>query len=317
MKTPLLLADLGGTHVRLRAIGLEGETVVELNEIGGGVGDGTMQAEMDELNAVVRRSGIGFTHIRGQLQVVIAARGYRAGRGAMERVRQIAAIVNAARVTLVPDGVAAYIACLWEGPGVVVTVGTGTVALIVDQSGRVRKVDGWGPQLGDVGSGYRVGLDGLISACRFEDGRKGGSQILHDAAVREFGRVEEFGLTLRPLAQLRDIARFAEPVVASARAGDVYAGRILDNAASELGELATDAASLVSGAATVPVVIGGGFVEAVPELAQRLRDWFAANSDHNPVIAPGLSVLDGCHRIGLLGVPGVFGAWVEQVDGYT
>ena len=314
MTAPLLLADIGGTYVRLREVCLEGEAVNELHEVGGGVGDGTMQAEMDELNAVVRRSATAFSDVPGQLHLVIAARGYGVGRGAMGTVKEVSAFVNAARVTLVPDGVAAYVAALWDRPGVVVTVGTGTVALVVDQSGRVRKLDGWGPQLGDVGSGYRVGLDGLISACRFEDGRRGGSQMLRDAALGEFGRVQEFGSTLRPLAQLRNIAHFAELVVASARKGDLCAGQILDRAARELGELADDAASLVSDAPTVPVVIGGGFVEAVPELARRLAEWFVANSRYEPVIAPGLSTLDGCHRIGLHGVPEVFGSWVEQLD---
>jgi len=78
--------------------------------------------------------------------------------------------------------------------------------------------------------------------------------------------------------------------------------------------LATDAASLVSDAPTVPVVIGGGFIEAVPELAKRLRAWFTVNAYYNPVIAPGLSTLDGCHRIGSRGVPGIFASWVEQVN---
>jgi glucosamine kinase len=315
MTAPLLLADLGGTYVRLREVCLNGQAVTELHEVGGGVGDGTMQAEMDELNAVVRRSAIAFSDIPGGLHLVIAARGYGVGHDAMGTVKEVSAFVNAARVTLVPDAVAAYVAALWDRPGVVVTVGTGTVALAVDQSRRVRKLDGWGPQLGDVGSGYRVGLDGLISGCRFEDGRRGGSQMLRDAALGEFGRVQELGSTLRPLAQLRNIAHFAEVVVASARKGDICAGQILDKAARELGELTDDAASLVSDAPTVPVVIGGGFIEAVPELAARLGDWFAANSQYEPLIAPGLSTLDGCHRIGLHGVPEVFGSWVEQIDG--
>jgi glucosamine kinase len=286
--------------------------VNELQEVGSGVGDGTIQAEMDELSMVVRRSQEEFANVPSGLHLVIAARGYGVGRSVAGTVEQIAASVNATRVTLVPDGVAAYIGCLWGGPGVVVTVGTGTVALVVDGGGRVRKLDGWGPQLGDAGSGYRVGLDGLISACRWEDGRRGGSQMLYDAAARTLGRVRDFGHTLRPLAQMRSIAQFAEPVVVCARQGDRVAGQILDKAAREVGELATDAAGLVPEEPAVPIVIGGGFVEAVPELADRVRAWFADNWENTPVVAPGLSTLDGCHRIGLDGVPDVFGSWVEE-----
>ena len=106
----------------------------------------------------------------------------------MGTVKKISAFVNAARVTLVPDGVAAYVAALWDRPGVVVTVGTGTVALVVDQSGRVRKLDGWGPQLGDVGSGYRVGLDGLIEPLPI---RGWEARWLANATRRCFGGVRQ------------------------------------------------------------------------------------------------------------------------------
>jgi len=40
MATSFLLADVGGTHVRLRHVSPEGEIVNELSEVGSGVGDG-------------------------------------------------------------------------------------------------------------------------------------------------------------------------------------------------------------------------------------------------------------------------------------
>ena len=311
---PLLLADVGGTHVRLREVGLDGESVKELQEVGSGVGDGTIQAEIDELSAVVRRSGVVFKDFPGGLHLVVAARGFGAGRGVPETVKHLAAFVHAARVTIVPDGVAAYIGSLWDAPGVVVTVGTGTIALVVDRVGQVRRLDGSGPLLGDVGSGYRVGLDGLISACRWVDHRRGGSRVLRDAASRKFGKVEDLAVTLRSPEQLRNIARFAELVVQAARRGDIPAGQILDKAARELGELATDAAALVSDEASVPIVIGGGFVAAVPELADRLTKWFAENSQATASISQGLSTLHGCHLIGTRGVPEVFVPWTEELN---
>ena len=87
----------GGRTSGSREVCLDGEAVTELHEVGGGVGDGTMQAEMDELNAVVRRSAMAFTGIPGQLHLVIAARGYGVGRGAMGTVKEISAFVNAGR----------------------------------------------------------------------------------------------------------------------------------------------------------------------------------------------------------------------------
>jgi N-acetylglucosamine kinase-like BadF-type ATPase len=313
MARPLLLADVGGTYVRLREVDHDGEKVKELQEVGPGVGDGTIEAEMDELSAVVHRCGVALKDVRGGMHLVVAARGFGAGRGVPETVRQIAAFVHAARVTVVPDGVAAYIGNLGDKPGVVVTVGTGTIALAVDHLGQVRRLDGWGPQLGDVGSGYRVGLDGLISACRWVDHRRGGSRILRDAASEIFGKVEDLPRTLRSPEQLRNIARFAELVVEAARRGDIVAGQILDKAAGELAELATDAAALVSSGAGVPIVIGGGFVAAVPELAGRVTKWFAKNPVATPLISPGNSTLDGCQAIGSHGLPEVFAPWTEEL----
>jgi N-acetylglucosamine kinase-like BadF-type ATPase len=245
--------------------------------------------------------------------VVITSRGLSAGQADRDAVRRLAAFVHATRVTLVPDGAAAYIGCLGAKPGVVVTVGTGTIAVTVDHDGRARRLDGWGQLLGDVGSGYRVGLEGLKSACRWRDGSRGGSEMLRDDAVRAFGPVESLAEALRPSSQLRNIARFAERVVAAAREGDVTAGQILDNAARELGELATDAAALVSDDPGLPVVIGGGFVAAVPELAERVKAWFGENSQRVPVTVPSSSALDGCHEIGAHGVPAPFATWVEEV----
>lgn len=313
MATSLLLADLGGTRVRLRHVTPEGEILNELSEVGSGVGDGTIRSLMEELSEVVQRPGVVPTDVPGGFNVVITSRGLSAGQDERDAVRQLAGFVRATRVTLVPDGVAAYIGCLGAEPGVVLTVGTGTIAVTVDYDRRARRLDGWGPQLGDVGSGYRVGLEGLKSACRWRDGSRGGSGVLLDEAVRTFGPIETLAETLRPASQLRSIARFAERVVAAARSGDVTAGQILDNAARELAELATDAAALVTSAPSLPVFIGGGFVAAVPELADRVKAWFRQNSDRVPLIVPGSPTLDGCQEIGAHGVPAPFATWVEEV----
>ena len=314
MSTSLLLADVGGTHVRLRQVGLEGETVSELHEVGSGVGDGYVSSLMEQLNAVVRRLGVARGGFPRGMTVVITSRGLRAGQAERVAIRDMAAFLRAERVVLVPDGVAAYVGSLGSRPGVVLTVGTGTIAVAVDGGGRVRRLDGWGPQLGDVGSGYRVGLDGLISACRWVDGSRGGSQMLCEAAARAFGTIDDLAETLRPSDQLRNIARFAEAVVETARMGDEVANNILDNAARELGELATDAAGLVTADADLPIVIGGGFVAAVPELADRVVAWFRENSPRRPSIVPGLPTLDGCYEIGAHGVPAAFASWVEELD---
>lgn len=57
-----------------------------------------------------------------------------------------------------------------NGPGTVLCVGTGTNVLAVGAAGACTSVDGWGPILGDRGSGYAIGLAGLRAASAALDG---------------------------------------------------------------------------------------------------------------------------------------------------
>lgn len=309
----LLLADVGGTHVRLRLLRATGEVMKEVNAVGSGVGDGSFTALIEELSSVLRRTDLNPSFLSLGTRVVLTGRAVPWSQSASAHAAISAALTGASSVTLVPDGIAAYVACLGGSPGVAVTVGTGTIAIAVGYDGEVRRLDGWGPQLGDVGSGYRVGLEGLISACRCADGRRGGSHLLLSAAEERFGRVEELPRAVLAGGPLRDIARFSEEVVAAARMGDIAAGQILDRAARELAELATDAAALVSESSELPVVICGGFVAAVPELQERLAAWFAENTRRVPLIAPISSALDGCYAIAVGGVPLPFAHWVSEL----
>ena len=158
-----------------------------------------------------------------------------------------------------------------------------------------------------------MGFDGLVSACLWADGRRGGSQLLREAASEMFGPIERLPWAIHAAGQLRNIARFSEPVVAAARLGDVVARGILDKAARDLAELAADAACPAVGGAALPVVFAGGFVSEVPELAVRLRTWCHANSLPVPVIAGASAPLDGCYRIATQGVPEPFVRWVHVV----
>jgi hypothetical protein len=96
--------------------------------------------------------------------------------------------------------------------------------------------------------------------------------------------------------------------------GDVTAAQILDNAARDLAELAIDASALVTGGPGVPIAIAGGFVAAVPELAERVKAWFEHNSEYDPLFVPGSPTLDGCYEIAAHGVPEPFVSWVEELS---
>src|SRR5207302_776208 len=58
-----------------------------------------------------------------------------------------------------------------EGWGVAVVAGTGSMAFARAADGRTARAGGWGPLLGDEGSGYAIALAGLRAAARSADGR--------------------------------------------------------------------------------------------------------------------------------------------------
>src|SRR5918993_494438 len=56
-------------------------------------------------------------------------------------------------------------------PGIVVISGTGAIAYGVSHHGVAARAGGWGPTLGDEGSGYWIGRRALAAVMRDADGR--------------------------------------------------------------------------------------------------------------------------------------------------
>lgn len=69
------------------------------------------------------------------------------------------------------DAAAAHVGAFNGATGVILSAGTGAIALGIDDEGERFYSDGWGPILGDEGSGYWIGLEALRAVCRAADGR--------------------------------------------------------------------------------------------------------------------------------------------------
>ncbi|XVQ06691.1 N-acetylglucosamine kinase [Spirillospora sp. CA-255316] len=139
-----------------------------------------------------------------------------------------------APVILTDDSVIAHIGAL-GAPGVVLSVGTGTVALALGAGTRWARADGWGYVLGDRGSGYALGLAGLRAAVAALEGVQPQTSLVADLSAHLGGigpgQVQEF---YRHRSGAADIAGFAMSVVAAAAAGDSVASRICEQAVADL-----------------------------------------------------------------------------------
>lgn len=146
---------------------------------------------------------------------------------------------RAASATLVlsDDGVLAHARALGM-PGILLSVGTGVIAVAMSPGGDVARADGWGPLLGDRGSAVEVGLGGLRQAVR--DQETGRDTPLLNAARRRYGAIDlSFARgMLADDAWPRFVASFAEDVGLAATQGSAEARALLEDAAAAIVETA-------------------------------------------------------------------------------
>ncbi len=153
--------------------------------------------------------------------------------------RTLAAILGGAPKLLVSGDVEiALDAAFPGGPGVLIIAGTGSNFLGRTTAGTLINVGGWGPALGDEGSGYWIGTAGIRAALRARD--RGEPTYLLDRicahwGCRDLNHLVEIAHAVPP----PDFAALAPVVTAAAEAGDFTAATVLQAAGRMLGQDAT------------------------------------------------------------------------------
>lgn len=124
------------------------------------------------------------------------------------------------------------------GAGIVIIAGTGSVAFGRNAAGEEARAGGWGPTLGDEGSGYWIAREGLSAIVRAHDGR-GFKTEMTDLLCNEYGMCKPDDLprfVYAATTHVDDIARYGKLVIEAAQNNDVVARDILGRAGSELAE---------------------------------------------------------------------------------
>ncbi|HEX8171503.1 MAG TPA: BadF/BadG/BcrA/BcrD ATPase family protein [Thermoanaerobaculia bacterium] len=124
------------------------------------------------------------------------------------------------------------------GAGVVVIAGTGSVAFGRNTHGDEARAGGWGPTLGDEGSGFWIAREGLSAIVRAHDGR-GFATRMTDMLCDEYDMCSPDELprfVYATTTHADDIARYGKLVIEAARSGDEVAREILSRGGSELAE---------------------------------------------------------------------------------
>ncbi len=179
------------------------------------------------------------------------------------------------RVRIVPDAEVAFVDAFGEAAGILLIAGTGSIGLGRAGGGELERVGGWGALLGDEGSGYRIGLDGLQAAIRGAE-RRGPPTGLSDTLFRSLGlesvaRVLEWGQG----AGKSRIAALAPLVIQEAERGDAVAVEIVDRAVAGLVGHAQALAKKLETPAPRRVALVGGLIEERGPLRARVAQRLA------------------------------------------
>jgi len=178
-----------------------------------------------------------------------------------EELRKLLRSENlATTVVVVTDIEIALAAAFDEGPGIVVSAGTGSVAVGRDRSGEQHRIGGYGWQMGDEGSGYAIGRAALGAVSRAVDGRSPRTAL--SDRVLSASRCENFDALVRWAAGASpaEVAALAPHVLDVAAHGDPLAQGIADYAARELTQLAICLLPMLEDGPPVGVAITGGLL---------------------------------------------------------
>lgn len=205
------------------------------------------------------------------LVVGVAGAGREPERLALTHALQARGVAEELRV--VPDATVALDDAFGEGPGVLLIAGTGSVAFARGPDGSFARAGGWGPVLGDEGSGAWLGRRALNAAVASADGREPETALLNALLTAVEADEPSALIPWAARATPTDFATLAPVVLRVAAAGDARATSLLTLAVEELVlHVRTLARSLfVDERAAVPVALAGGLLSRGSGLRRRLE----------------------------------------------
>lgn len=285
--------DGGGSKTQAQAAGLDGPALG--HGTGGpsnyqGVGVATAQAALAEASA----SALAEAGLPSARAAAVCLGLAGAGRPEDHALFAdwVAAQWPGARALVVNDAELVLAAGAPQGWGLAVIAGTGSIAYGRSPAGATARADGWGPLLGDDGSGYAIGRAALRAAAAAHDGRGTPTVLLGDILAHWHlpDAVALVARAYRPHLSTAEVAGLAVLVEKAADRGDAVALGILAEAGKQLAVTAAAVAGRLGMTGEAPCAVAGSvFIKGrrVLEAFERgLRDKGVTPAPLAPVEAP-------------------------------
>jgi N-acetylglucosamine kinase-like BadF-type ATPase len=259
MSRILVGVDVGGSKTAV-AVAKGPAVIARATGPGAAVRPGRALQSAATILEAVRQALASAGALRADVLVIGAAgAGRQPERGELEQALRKDRVAD--RVVVVTDIEIALVAAFGDGAGIVVSAGTGSIAVGRDRNGALHRMGGYGWQMGDEGSGYAIGRAALGAVSRARDGRSPSTPLQHRllGATRttSFDELVSWAATASPA----QVAALAPQVLEVAAAGDVVARGILDYAARELSQLAICLQPLLEDRERTPVALAGGLLD--------------------------------------------------------
>ncbi len=166
-----------------------------------------------------------------------------------------------------------------EEKGIITISGTGSISLGIDSNNKLYRTGGWGHILGDEGSGYYFGKEGLVAIMKAYDGR------VEDTSIKQkvldylgFDTEDRIPKYVYSNIEEKDkIAKLAPLVIEAASEGDKIAVEIINKGILDLIDLTDTNYKKIS--EPVNIALAGGILEK----STFIRENFVRNlKDKNP-----------------------------------
>lgn len=270
--------DLGKSRCRMVVADPRRRPVHDGEGAPGLAAEGGVEAALSAILPLADRIDVPFDAV-----AVGAAGAWTAPHAASDLAARLAASMGAP-VVVTSDVVSAHLGALRGGEGTLLIAGTGAAALGVDNDGALL-VDGWGPELGDFGSGSWFGREALRAVLRASVGQLSNT-ALTDVVATQVGRGSAIHAWLAQDGPLpRRLATLAPMVLDAAEGGDRVAADIVSEGVRLL-----VASAVAASPRTRDVALHGGLTDHAWFRARLERELRAA--DREPVASHG-DALDG------------------------
>jgi N-acetylglucosamine kinase-like BadF-type ATPase len=291
--------DAGGT--KTAAVVGDGHTILgRADGPGGAIRPGRALMAASAIADTVRRALSASGHLQAEVIVVGAAGAGRANeREELERALRSEQIARRVRVTT--DIEVALAAAFGKGPGIVVSAGTGSIAIARTPDGTMHRSGGYGWQMGDEGSGYAIGRAALSALSRAADGR--GPKTNLTQRIMAAIRVNDFDglISWAANATASEVSALAPTVLEVGGESDVVAKGIVDYAARELGQLVLSLLRHFSDTEEIQVALAGGILTPERTLRSMVVNRLSEEKRLNLIkfsIEPALGALHLAEKLG-------------------